>query len=61
MSDQDNRPAISPINLPYRLRRDGWWLEDFPATRRDVIRAAPQLVLIKGRDKEEDNCKKWAR
>lgn len=62
MSEQNPRPAISKINLPHRLRRDGWWLEEFPVTWGDVIRVAPKLVLINGRQKkEEDHCKKTLR
>jgi hypothetical protein len=62
MSEQDPQPAISKINLPHRLRRDGWWLEEFPVTCQGVIRAAPKLVLINGRQqKEEEHCKKTAR
>lgn len=55
MSAQDPRPAKSKTELPLRLRRDGWWLEECPVTRRDVVGAAPKLVLINGRQQKEED------
>jgi hypothetical protein len=55
MSNNDISHAITFSNLPYRLRTDGWWLEENCEIRpAGIRRAAPRLVLIKGQQQKED-------